>query len=60
MKFGLDIALNLPQHVVVKVVDGYTVVLAPDYPNWLVLTNEEYQLFSFVKAGLTIRESLEK
>lgn len=42
-----------------KEVDGYFVVLAPNYPNWLVLTRTEYRMFVFLKNG-TIRNAMER
>ena len=60
MEYKLDATLKVPDHIFVRRVDEFYVVLAPDYPNWLVLSEEEFQMFNFIKAGMTVKESLEK
>lgn len=60
MEYKLDATLKVPDHIFVRKVDEFYVVLAPDYPNWLVLSEEEFQMFNFIKAGMTVKESLEK
>lgn len=60
MKKEYDLAtiLPLPQHIIEKKVKDYHLVIAPEYPNWLVLDDLEFRLFTFLRYG-TIRSALE-
>lgn len=58
-EYDLDDILCLPEKMYVKSLDEYYIVIAPQYPNWLVLKESEYRMFSWLKEELSIRKALE-
>lgn len=60
IEYDLNDQLSFPTNLIEKKLEGYYVVLAPSLPNWLILDEYEYIMFSFLCKGMTIRESLEK
>lgn len=59
LEYDLKDTLSLPEHLFTKYIDGYYIVVAPSHPNWIVLNEEEYKMFLWLKDGLSIREALE-
>lgn len=44
-EFDVNSKVNFPRGVVSKDIDGYHILIAPDYPNWIVLDDQEYEIF---------------
>ena len=44
-EFDVNSKVNLPHITVEKTIDGYHIVIAPDKPNWIVLDDQEYEIF---------------
>ena len=36
MEFSVESSINLPINLVEKEIDGYWIIIAPEYPNWIV------------------------
>ncbi|MFR6018313.1 MAG: radical SAM protein [Paraclostridium sordellii] len=49
IEFDVNDRLFFPQKLSFKKIDKYIIVLAPDYPNWIVLNKLEYQLFMYLR-----------
>ena len=58
-EYNLDETISFPIKLFDKFCDGYYIVVAPNNPNWIVLNENEYKLFQFLREGLSIRKSLE-
>lgn len=58
-EYNLEEVLSLPDHLYDKSIDGYHIVVAPQKPNWIVLNDEEYKIFQWLREGLSIRTALE-
>lgn len=48
-KFDVNNKVNLPENIVTKRIKDYIVVLAPEYPNWIVLDEQEFLLFDILR-----------
>ena len=48
-EISTDSVINLPKKLTEKKILGYNIVIAPDFPNWIVLDDDEYILFSLIK-----------
>ncbi len=59
IEYSLEVTLSFPDEMYDKSVDGYYIIVAPKMPNWLVLNENEYKMFDWLRKGLSIRESLE-
>lgn len=59
IEYELEEVLCLPQKIYEKEMDGYHIIVAPEYPNWIILNADEYEMFCYLKSGLSIRETLE-
>jgi len=46
-EFDVNSRVNFPQNIVCREIDGYHVVVAPEYPNWIVLDDNEYAIFRY-------------
>ena len=57
-EFDVDLTLNIPTKYIKKYVLGKIVILQPDIPNWLVLTNDEYSLYKHLSKNNKILDSL--
>ena len=55
-EIDLDDTISLPKNIFYKSYDGYNIIIAPDYPNWIILNEKEYKMFEWLKEGLTIRK----
>ncbi|HOT60344.1 MAG TPA: radical SAM protein [Spirochaetales bacterium] len=58
-EFDVNSRVNFPQSIVCREIDGYHVVVAPEYPNWIVLDDNEYAIFQILSKH-TIIEGLNK
>ena len=58
IEYELEEVLCLPQKIYEKEMDGYHIIVAPEYPNWIILNADEYEMFCYLKSGLSIRETL--
>ena len=53
-EFDVENCIELPLKTVKHVIDEYTIILAPEYPNWIVLDGEELYLYTELESGKTI------
>lgn len=58
-EFDLDEILSFPTPLIEKYLEGYHIILAPLNPNWIVLNDEEYNMFKYLQEGQSLRASLE-
>lgn len=58
MEFSVESSINLPINLVEKEIDGYWIIIAPEYPNWIVLNKTEYKMFKYLKLN-SILETLQ-
>lgn len=58
-EYNLDEQLNLPDKLIEKKIGSYYLEIAPEYPNWLVLSDAEQKMFEILKTN-TIRKTLEQ
>lgn len=56
-EFNVNSRVNFPRNTVRKDIEGYHIILAPDYPNWIVLDDQEYEIFRMLSKN-TILEGL--
>lgn len=57
-RFDVNSRVAFPRNTICRHVDGYYIVVAPEYPNWIVLDSREYAIFRMLSKG-TIRDGLE-
>lgn len=60
VEYNLEKVLCFPKKIHIELIGEYYVVIAPEYPNWLVLNENEYRMFYWLNQGLSIRKTLEK
>lgn len=53
-EFDVNTKVNFPPDTVCKDVDGYHIVIAPEYPNWIVLDDQEYEIFRILSENTII------
>lgn len=53
-EFDVNSKVNFPRKTVSKDIDGYHIVIAPDYPNWIVLDDKEYEIFQILSKNTII------
>lgn len=53
-EFDINTKVNFPHDTVSKDIDGYHIVIAPDYPNWIVLDDREYEIFRILSKNTII------
>lgn len=53
-EFDTNSRVNFPHSTVCKDIDGYHIVIAPDYPNWIVLDDQEYAIFRILSENTII------
>ena len=58
-EFDVEDCVELPLQTVKHVIDEYTVILAPEYPNWIVLDNDEMKLYTELEKGKTIIQAMD-
>lgn len=47
-EFDLNDKINLPTNTITKHIIDYYIIFAPEYPNWIVLDENEYKLFCYL------------
>lgn len=58
-EFDVNSRVNFPQETVCREIDGYHIVIAPEYPNWIVFDDVEYAIFEILSEN-TIIDGLNK
>ena len=58
-EFDVNQIIDLPTNTIRHKVDAYTVILAPSYPNWIVLDDDELYLYTCLEKGMTIIQSMD-
>ena len=58
-EFDVNSKVNFPHGIVSKDIDGYHILIAPDYPNWIVLDDQEYEIFRMLSKD-TILDGLKE
>lgn len=58
-EYDLEDTLSFPKPLFEKILDGYHIILAPRNPNWIILNENEYQMFHWLHGGASIRSTLE-
>lgn len=58
-EFDVENGIELPLHTVKHTIDDYVVILAPEYPNWIVLDMDELFLYSELEKGSTIIQAMD-
>ena len=53
-EFDVNSKVIFPHNIVCKEIDGYHIVVAPDYPNWIVLDDQEYEIFRILSKNTII------
>ena len=53
-EFDVEEIIDLPDYTIKRNIDGFTIILAPQYPNWIVLDEEELTLYNGLEKGKTI------
>lgn len=58
-EFNLDDNISFPKNLFYKFFDGYHIIIAPEYPNWIILNEKEFKMFELLRGGFSIRATLE-
>lgn len=58
-EFDVENCIELPLKTVKHVIDEYTIILAPEYPNWIVLDGDELYLYTELESGKTIIQAMD-
>ena len=58
-EFNVNEKLHLPEKIISKNVYGFEIILAPEYPNRLVLNSDEMKMFSDLRKNFTILQAME-
>ena len=56
-EFDLNDRLSLPINTITKYIKGFYIIFAPEYPNWIVLDENEYKFFCYLLSD-NIRRSM--
>lgn len=59
-EFDVEEIIELPMPTMKRTIDGYTVVLAPQYPNWIVLDEDELSLYKRLEQKKTIIQAMDE
>lgn len=60
IRFNLDSSIELAQEFSINKIEGHNLIIVPERPTWLVLSDEEFSLFKELVAGTTLRTILNK
>ena len=60
VEYNLDDSLCFPDNLFYKFIDDFHILLAIYNPNWIILNDSEYKMFSYLRQGMSIRKTLEK
>ena len=58
-EFDVNERLNFPEKIISKNIDGLEIILAPDYPTWIVLDSDELKMFLELRKNSTICQTME-
>jgi radical SAM protein with 4Fe4S-binding SPASM domain len=58
-EFDVEEIVGLPLYTVKRKIDSYTIVLAPEYPNWIVLDEDELWLYKSIECGKSIIQAMD-
>ncbi|MBR0061027.1 MAG: hypothetical protein IJP68_06055, partial [Selenomonadaceae bacterium] len=58
-EFYVNDTLTLPENITRKNIGGFWIILAPDYPNWIILDDKELQMFSLLEEKYTIMQAMD-
>ncbi|MGL4731554.1 MAG: radical SAM protein [Clostridium sp.] len=58
--FGINDIIEIPQKIYIKELDNKYIVLAYEKPNWIVLDEKEYKMFSLINKDKRIIDILEQ
>lgn len=58
-EFDVEEIIELPVHTIKRTIDDYIVVLAPQYPNWIVLDEDELNLYKKLEQKNTIIQAMD-
>ncbi len=58
-EFDVEEIIELPAKTSKRKIDEFIVVLAPEYPNWIVLDEEELSLYNGLEKGKTIIQAMD-
>ena len=53
-EFDVNSRVNFPHNTICRNIDGYHIIVAPDYPNWIVLDDQEYEIFRILAENTII------
>lgn len=53
-EFDVNSRVNFPRRTVCREIDDYYIVIAPEYPNWIVLDDMEYAIFKILSENTII------
>ncbi len=57
-EFDIDEVIKFPSKIKIKKIKKYWILLAPEYPNWIVVDKDEYEMFKLLSNGNTLKETL--
>lgn len=58
-EFDVENGIELPLNTIKHSIDKYTVILAPENPNWIVIDSDELDLYIELEAGRTIIQAMD-
>ena len=58
-EFDVNDTLTFPEKIISKNIEGFEIILAPDYPNWIVLNADEFEMFLALRKNFTILQAME-
>lgn len=53
-EFDVNSKVKFPCNTASRDIDGYHIVIAPEYPNWIVLDDQEYEIFKILSENTII------
>lgn len=53
-EFDVNTRVHFPRNTVYRKIDDYHIIVAPDYPNWIVLDDQEYEIFKILSENTII------
>ncbi|MDR0605509.1 MAG: radical SAM protein [Bacteroidales bacterium] len=58
VEFDVTKKINIPSCLFEKKIKDSYIILAPEYPNWIILNKEEYQIFQYLKKNIILNSLL--
>lgn len=59
-EFDVEEIVELPLHTIKRQIDEYVVILAPKYPNWIVLDQDELMLYESLEQHKSIIQAMDE